>query len=107
MAEPKKTYGAFLSYTHREPDRTVARKLQTGLQRLNASWWKPWSIRVFRDETDLAASPEGWEKYQECLAAIGISDIHCLSKLRAVNLGKEGTPLLVERWGRMILHKRN
>lgn len=57
----------FLSYKHGELGTAVARRVQGGLQTIATPWWKPWSIRVFRDETDLAASPNLWHKITNAL----------------------------------------
>jgi hypothetical protein len=59
-------YDAFLSYSHRA-DHKLARRLQSALQRLAKPRDQPWAIRVFRDETDLTASPAAWPKIKAAL----------------------------------------
>lgn len=51
---------AFLSYSHKDLD--VARVLQRGLQRFGKPWNRTRAFRVFRDETNLPATPALWEK---------------------------------------------
>ena len=49
-------YDAFLSYTHR--DRPVVSGIQKGLHRIGRRLGRLRALRVFRDDTDLAASPD-------------------------------------------------
>jgi hypothetical protein len=51
-------YDAFLSYAH--SDRPVAVGIQRGLQRIGRRAGQLRALRVFRDDTDLAASPDLW-----------------------------------------------
>ncbi len=52
-------YDAFISYSH-SADIRLAPALHTELQRLAKPWYRLRAIRVFRDETDLGASPGLW-----------------------------------------------
>lgn len=73
MAAPDR-YGAFISYRHVEPDRAAARWLQSALEtyRLPAALVRaghPARLgRVFRDEEELAASPDLSARIDEALA---------------------------------------
>ena len=53
------TYEAFISYSH-AADGRLAPTLQTGLHRFAKPWYRLRAMRVFRDETTLATSPELW-----------------------------------------------
>jgi len=52
-------YDAFISYSH-AADGHLAPRLQHGLQRLGSPWYRRRALRVFRDQTNLAASPSLW-----------------------------------------------
>jgi hypothetical protein len=49
------TYDAFISYSH-AADNRLAPRLQQSLQRFAKPMWRLWSLRIFRDETSLAAT---------------------------------------------------
>src|ERR1700729_3858972 len=51
-------YDAFLSYAHR--DRQVAMGIQKGLHQIGRRLGQLRALRVFRDDTDLTASPDLW-----------------------------------------------
>jgi TIR domain-containing protein len=53
-------YDAFLSYSH--DDRAVATGIQKGLHRIGRRLGQLRALRVFRDDTDLEASPDLWGK---------------------------------------------
>jgi hypothetical protein len=59
-------YDAFISYSH-EKDRRIATALQSVMQTLGKPWWKRRSLRVFRDETSLTATPELWPTIESAL----------------------------------------
>jgi MTH538 TIR-like domain (DUF1863)/WD domain, G-beta repeat len=59
-------YDAFISYSH-DTDSKLAPALQTWLQRLTKPWYKLRAMRVYRDETDLSANPEGWPTIRQAL----------------------------------------
>ena len=54
------TYAAFLSYSHR--NRAAARGVHRGLHRVGRRFGQLHALRVFRDSTDLTASPDVWDK---------------------------------------------
>ena len=58
-------YDAFISYDH--DDRAVAHGIQRGLKRIGRRFGQPPALRVFRDSTDLTASPDLWGKVTEAL----------------------------------------
>ncbi len=51
-------YDAFLSYNHQ--DRPVVSGIQKGLHRIGRRMGHLRALRVFRDDTDLTASPDLW-----------------------------------------------
>jgi len=58
-------YKAFISYSH--SCRQLASALEVALQRFGNPWHELTSIPVFRDTTNLSATPELWPKIQEAL----------------------------------------
>ena len=60
-------YKAFISYSH-AADGLLAPAIQSALHQLARPWYKPRAIRVFRDETDLSASPNLWEGVLKALS---------------------------------------
>jgi WD40 repeat protein len=58
-------YDAFLSYAHR--DRQVTTAIQKGLHQVGRRIGKLRALRVFRDDTNLTASPDLWGKITEAL----------------------------------------
>jgi WD40 repeat protein len=67
-APTSKRYDAFVSYSH-AADGRLAPALQSGLQRLAKAWYRLRAMRVFRDETDLSATPEVWPTIESALDA--------------------------------------
>jgi hypothetical protein len=57
-------YDGFISYSHAADD-LLAPRLQAGLQRFAKPWWKRRALRVFRDESSLAANPHLWSSITE------------------------------------------
>ncbi len=55
MTDGTSEYDAFISYSH-ALDGSLARALQTGLERFAKPWYRPRALRVFRDTTNLAAT---------------------------------------------------
>lgn len=55
----ERRYHAFLSYSH-WADRALAAALQTSIERFLRPTPFRWRMHVFRDETDLAATPDLW-----------------------------------------------
>ena len=58
-------YDAFLSYTHR--DRPAVSGIQKGLHRIGRRLGQLRALRVFRDDTDLTASPDLWSRIVDAL----------------------------------------
>jgi WD40 repeat protein len=58
-------YDAFLSYAHR--DRRVTLAIQKGLHQIGRRLGQLRALRVFRDDTNLTASPDLWGKITEAL----------------------------------------
>jgi hypothetical protein len=58
-------YDAFISYNH--DDRAVAQGVQRGLHRIGKRINQLRALRVFRDSTDLSASPNLWGKVTDAL----------------------------------------
>jgi hypothetical protein len=58
-------YDAFLSYTHR--DRPVVSRIQKGLHQIGRRTGQLRALRIFRDDTDLTASPDLWGRIADAL----------------------------------------
>ncbi|MDH3307339.1 MAG: TIR domain-containing protein, partial [Acidimicrobiia bacterium] len=63
-------YDGFISYSHAADD-LLAPRLQAGLQRFAKPWWKRRAVRIFRDESSLAANPHLWSSITEALEDSG------------------------------------
>ena len=61
-------YSAFISYS-RALDEPIAIAVQAGLHQLAKPWYRPRSLRVFRDEGSLSANPDLWKSIAESLQA--------------------------------------
>lgn len=59
-------YDAFISYSHAK-DKPVGAALQSVIQKLGKPWYQRRSLRVFRDDTSLAATPELWPTLEKTL----------------------------------------
>ncbi|MFJ8967427.1 MULTISPECIES: TIR domain-containing protein [Streptomyces] len=59
-------YDAFISYSHAW-DKDVAKAFQNALQGFDRPWYRPRSLKLFRDETNLAASPHLWQEIERGL----------------------------------------
>ncbi|MFI8977517.1 TIR domain-containing protein [Nocardia asteroides] len=59
------SYDAFLSYSH--ADRAIAAGIQRGLHRIGRRMGRLHALRVFRDATDLTASPDLWGRVAEAM----------------------------------------
>ena len=62
------SYDAFISYSH-SLDGKLAPALQSALQRFAKPWYRLRSCRVFRDQTQLTASPALWQSLEQALSA--------------------------------------
>jgi WD40 repeat protein len=60
-------YKAFISYSH-AADGKLAPALQRALERFGRAWYQKASIRIFRDETNLALNPGLWTSIEAALA---------------------------------------
>lgn len=60
-------YDAFISYSHAW-DRDLAKAFQSALQSFDRPWYRPRGLKLFRDESNLAASPHLWREIEEGLA---------------------------------------
>jgi WD40 repeat protein len=65
---PSRRYRAFISYSH-AADGKLAPALQTGLERFAKPWYRRRALRVFRDKTGLAVTPELWGSIRRALEA--------------------------------------
>ena len=63
-------YDGFISYSHAADD-LLAPRLQAGLQKFAKPWWKRRAVRIFRDESSLAANPHLWSSITEALDTSG------------------------------------
>ena len=61
-------YDAFISYSHGS-DLLLAEALQHDLERFARPWYRPRVTRVFRDLTNLSASPGLWSTIEKALHA--------------------------------------
>jgi WD40 repeat protein len=61
-------YDGFISYSHARDGR-LAPALQRGLHRFTKPWYRRRALRVFRDETNLAADPGLWSSIEQALAS--------------------------------------
>jgi WD40 repeat protein len=62
----RRRYRAFLSYSH-AADRNFAPLLHRALEQLGKPWYKRRSLSIFRDDTDLAVSPQLWPKIESSM----------------------------------------
>ncbi|MEV4567670.1 TIR domain-containing protein [Nonomuraea sp. NPDC049419] len=68
VASQQAGYDVFISYSHSR-DTGLAEALQSELQRFACPWYRPRALRVFRDKTDMAASPRLWPEIERALSA--------------------------------------
>jgi WD40 repeat protein len=59
-------YDAFISYSHNW-DKELAKAFQSRLQTFDRPWYRSRSLKLFRDETNLAASPHLWREIERGL----------------------------------------
>ncbi|MGX1668848.1 TIR domain-containing protein [Streptomyces sp. NPDC055400] len=59
-------HDAFISYSHAW-DKDVAKAFHSQLQAFDRPWYRPRNLRLFRDETNLAASPHLWTEIERAL----------------------------------------
>ena len=68
-------FDCFLSYSHTDRQRVIARALQHGLHRFAKPFWRMRAVRVFRDETNLSANPA---LFDSIIAALNSSNYFLL-----------------------------
>jgi hypothetical protein len=61
-------YDAFVSYSHAQ-DKPLAAALQSVVQKLGKPWYRRRALRIFRDDTSLAASPHLWPSIEQALGS--------------------------------------
>src|SRR5436189_4805462 len=61
-------YNAFISYSHAADDK-FASALQNALQKFAKPWYKKRNLEIFRDESNLSASPMLWNNITKALDA--------------------------------------
>lgn len=66
-AATRRAHHAFISYSHAADDR-LAPALQKALHQFGKPWWRMRALRVFRDQTSLAADPALWGSIERALA---------------------------------------
>ena len=66
MARNTSRYDAFVSYSHGQ-DQALAQALQSELQRFACPWYRPRALRIFRDQTNMSASPGLWPSIELAL----------------------------------------
>jgi WD40 repeat protein len=69
-ASSRSFYDAFISYSH-AADGTLALMLQRALERYAIPWYRHPTLRIFRDETNLSATPHAWPTIQTNLDRAG------------------------------------
>lgn len=64
-------YDVFVSYRRDELDGDITARLQDELQGFGRAWYRPRArtLRVFRDQTSLAASPDLWGAIEKAMSA--------------------------------------
>src|SRR6266581_5307 len=64
-------YDVFISYSRDTVDHDIAVRLQNELQRFTTPWYRPRSrtLRVFRDQTNLQASPDLWGTIEDAMSS--------------------------------------
>src|ERR1700733_15849802 len=60
-------YAPFISHPPSQ-EKPVAAALQAAVQRLGKPWYRRRALRIFRDDTSLAATPHLWPSIEEALA---------------------------------------
>lgn len=63
---PNLRYQAFISYSH-AADNRLAPALQVALHKFAKPWYRRRAVHVFRDETNLLASPQLWKNIVRAL----------------------------------------
>jgi|SRR6516164_890351 len=82
-------YDAFVSYHHGR-DGAISASLQTAVQKLGKAWYRRRALRVFRDDTSLAASPHLWLSIEQALNQSRFLDPARLARVGGIDLGGQG-----------------
>jgi WD40 repeat protein len=61
-------FDAFISYSHRH-DLALGPALQTGLERFVKPWYRPRTLRIFRDAANLSAGAALWSSIEDALGS--------------------------------------
>ena len=61
-------FDAFISY-NQSRDKSIAAALQSVLQSLGKPWYQRRSLRIFRDDTNLSATPYFWQTIESALSS--------------------------------------
>lgn len=89
QGEEVEGYSAFLSY-RRRVDTDLAIALQRGLHRIGKAWFERRALRVFRDDSDLAANPDLWAAIEPALhEAEFLILLACPDSATSKNVGME------------------
>jgi WD40 repeat protein len=64
---PLPAFDAFISYRHDTRQAGIARALQHALHQFAKPWYRLRAVRLYRDETDLAAHPDLWSVIVQAL----------------------------------------
>ncbi len=88
-------YKAFISYSH-AADGKLAPAIQHALHRIAKPWYRLRTMRVFRDQTNLATSPGLWTSIESALREAEIFRLSRITHGRSVTLGPERSWLVVE-----------
>lgn len=67
MQKPSPDYDGFVSYRHDARQAGIARALQIALHRFAKPWHQLRAVRLYRDETNLAAHPDLWGVIEQAL----------------------------------------
>ena len=67
---PEGRYDAFVSYAHAK-DQVLGEALEQDLRRFARPWNRKWSVRVYRDTSNLAVSPNLWASVERALLSSG------------------------------------
>jgi len=67
VARPALTYNGFLSYSQ-DADASLGAAIQSSLQRLARPWYRIRVLRIFRDQSSLAATASLWASIERALA---------------------------------------
>ena len=100
-------FAAFISYSH-SGDSRVAAAIQSGLQRLAKPWHKRRALNVFRDQTNLGASPGLWLSIESALQESEWFVLMASPEAAGVGLGAPRDRMVADAsFDRAIHHRRH